>query len=249
MNKFFRVIATLFTSLLLFQGSIIVYADGSPEPEDNDSKETTQVTDTSNTSTPKKALTPDGNLTLVDDIKTNNTNDKEFLTVVSKSGNYFYIIVDRADNGEMNVHFLNLVDERDLLDLIDEETKEPEPEPIIIEPTPIEEPDPEPETPKKSGIGGIIALLALLGLAAGGVYYYFNFIKPNQENGNPDNLDDFDWDDEDEDIEIEIVEDEEDYPQFARETNEPVGVSSVTTIEEQEKIAELQDELFGEEEE
>ena len=44
------------------------------------------------------------------------------MTVVSKNGNYFYIIVDRADNGENNVHFLNLVDERDQMDLIEEGT-------------------------------------------------------------------------------------------------------------------------------
>ena len=65
-------------------------------------------------------LTLDGNLTLVDDITSEKTG-KQFITVVSKNGNYFYIIIDRDDEGENTVHFLNLVDEADLLNLMDEE--------------------------------------------------------------------------------------------------------------------------------
>ena len=65
-------------------------------------------------------LTPDGNLTLVDDITSEKTG-KQFITVVSKNGNYFYIIIDRDDEGGNTVHFLNLVDEADLLNLMDEE--------------------------------------------------------------------------------------------------------------------------------
>ncbi|MBQ6490562.1 MAG: DUF4366 domain-containing protein [Solobacterium sp.] len=65
-------------------------------------------------------LTPDGNLTLVDDITSEKTG-KQFITVISKSGNYFYIIIDRDDKGENTVHFLNLVDEVDLLSLMDDD--------------------------------------------------------------------------------------------------------------------------------
>ena len=64
------------------------------------------------------AFTPDGNLTLVDDYVT--ATGKQFLTVVTKAGNYFYIIIDRDADGNRNVHFLNQVDERDLLSLMDE---------------------------------------------------------------------------------------------------------------------------------
>ena len=59
------------------------------------------------------ALTPEGNLTLVDDYHTSYSDGsgQQFITLVSKSGNTFYLVIDRNDKGENTVHFMNLVDE------------------------------------------------------------------------------------------------------------------------------------------
>ena len=73
-------------------------------------------------------LTPTGNMTLVDDILQDESyvvqdkkvlKDKQFITVETKNGNYFYIIIDRSGETE-NIYFLNMVDESDLLALIDD---------------------------------------------------------------------------------------------------------------------------------
>ena len=69
------------------------------------------------------ALTPEGNLTLVDDYHTNYSDGsgQQFITLVSKSGNTFYLVIDRNAKGQQTVHFMNLVDEADLLDLMEED--------------------------------------------------------------------------------------------------------------------------------
>ena len=69
------------------------------------------------------ALTPEGNLTLVDDYHTDYSDGsgQQFITLVSKSGATFYLVIDRNAKGQQTVHFMNLVDEADLLSLMEEE--------------------------------------------------------------------------------------------------------------------------------
>ena len=72
------------------------------------------------------ALTPEGNLTLVDDYHTDYSDGsgQQFITLVSKSGATFYLVIDRNAKGQQTVHFMNLVDEADLLTLMEEEDAE-----------------------------------------------------------------------------------------------------------------------------
>ena len=69
------------------------------------------------------ALTPEGNLTLVDDYHTSYSDGsgQQFITLVSKSGATFYLVIDRNSKGAQTVHFMNLVDEADLLALMEED--------------------------------------------------------------------------------------------------------------------------------
>ena len=129
-------------------------------------------------------LTPEGNLTVVDDYQTTFSDGtaQQFITLVSKSGAYFYLIIDRAADGDQTAHFLNMVDEADLLALMDEEDiPEPEPEPAPTpEPEPLPEPEPEPE--KEDGAGKfMLVLLVLAGIAGGGAYFWLKMREKQRE--------------------------------------------------------------------
>jgi len=160
-------------------------------------------------------LTPDGNLTLVDDIAEEQSEDKQYMTVVTKNGNYFYIIIDRAgDKG--NVYFLNMVDEADLLALIEDMdtvqqtpvvTPQPEPEPEVTT-------EPEQQEEKSGGTSGILLLLLLVGGGVGGAFYYFKVLKnrPNTKGSTDLEEYEFDYDEDDKyqlDDEYETEEEEE----------------------------------------
>ena len=128
-------------------------------------------------------LTPEGNLTVVDDYQTTFSDGtaQQFITLVSKSGAYFYLIIDRAADGDQTAHFLNMVDEADLLVLMDEEDiPEPEPEPPPTpEPEPMPEPEPEPE--KEDGAGKFVLVLLVLAGIAGGAYFWLKMREKQRE--------------------------------------------------------------------
>ncbi len=131
------------------------------------------------------SLTPNGNMTLIDDYV---IGDTQYITVQTKSGNYFYIIIDRSGETE-NVHFLNKVDEADLLPLLDEEFDfNIGTEQETTEDPPVIEPDDKAEQRKEILTRGLV--LAGIFAAVGGGIYVFSKKKPNKGNAKPDNHDD-----------------------------------------------------------
>ena len=138
------------------------------------------------------ALTPEGNLTLVDDYHTNYSDGsgQQFITLVSKSGETFYLVIDRNAKGQNTVHFMNLVDEADLLVLMEEEAadaytaekeaaaqaeldrlKAEEEAKKAAEEAANTEPPKENKVTKYAG--AFLGVVALIALAAGGIFYAF----------------------------------------------------------------------------
>ena len=139
------------------------------------------------------ALTPEGNLTLVDDYYTNYSDGsgQQFITLVSKSGNTFYLVIDRNSKGAQTVHFMNLVDEADLLALMEEEdadayTAEKEAAAKAEQgklkaeeeaKKAAEEAEKAADAPKENKVtkyaAGFLGVVALIALVAGGGAYFF----------------------------------------------------------------------------
>jgi len=186
-NKKIRMIIALFAVVLCMAAlPLTAYAGGGEESEAEPPAEATTPEPESTPQPNPVTLTPDGNLTLVDDIEGEQAEDKQFITVVTKNGNYFYIIIDRAGDTD-NVYFLNMVDEADLLALIEDmdtttttppTTVTPQPEPTP-DPEPAAEPEPEAEE-KGGGMGGIMIFVLLLAIGGGGAFYYLKVLKPKQ---------------------------------------------------------------------
>ena len=174
-------------------------------------------------------LTPEGNATLVDDFY----GDKQLITVTTKAGNYFYILIDRAnEDAETAVHFLNQVDEADLMALMEDGEAQEAPAVCICkekcqagavntscevcavnmaecagaEPEP--EPEPEPEEEKSGGMGALALVMVLLVLGGGGAFAYIKFIRPKQASKASADPDDYDFADEEEYINEDEPEEE-----------------------------------------
>ena len=116
-NKITRTLTAFAAALILMGGfSVPAFAQGAaaeqPAPDATD--DSGVVVEESEEAKP---LTPDGNATLVDDFGGN----KQLITVTTKAGNYFYILIDRANEDKKTaVHFLNQVDEADLMALMED---------------------------------------------------------------------------------------------------------------------------------
>ena len=192
-------------------------------------------TDTTEDGKPPFAFTPDGNMTLIDDFlqievpgdEETEQVEKQFITVQSKNGNTFYIVIDR--NGETeNVYFLNLVDEADLMALMESEEGETEAptcsctdkcvigaintnceicrtnmsectgkEPVV-EPEPEQPTEPVEEPDEKKSANFLPLIIVLIAGAGGFAVYWFKFRKPKAKTSGNTDLDDYDFGEDDE---------------------------------------------------
>ena len=148
------------------------------------------------------ALTPEGNLTLVDDYHTDYSDGsgQQFITLISKSGATFYLVIDRNAKGQNTVHFMNLVDEADLLALMEEEAadaytaeKEAAAQAELDRLKAEEEAKKAAEEAAASGeeqpkenkvtkiASGFLGVVVLIALAAGGGFYAFTKQKQKKQ--------------------------------------------------------------------
>lgn len=228
-KRIFKTLSALCAALVLMGSfSVTAFAQGTEQPpaEDATNDENVVVEETENS----PALTPEGNAALVDDFGGN----KQLITVTTKAGNYFYILIDRAnEDKETAVHFLNQVDEADLMALTGEEetpatcscttkcvagavnTSCPvcavnmtecvgkEAKPEV----PTEPTEPAAEEPeKKSGMGGILVVLLIVSLGGGAAFYIFKQKKAKPQTKGSADLDDYDYGEDE--YEFEPYEDE-----------------------------------------
>ncbi len=162
-------------------------------------------------------LTPSGNLTLVDDFGERNGEGQQFVTLVTKNGNYFYLIIDRDEKGEETVHFLNLVDERDLFALMEDDEKAAYESQLAAEQAAREaaekaaaeaasltgesetqKPEDEPaKEGKKTNMAPILIIIVLMAAAGGGWFFMQTKKKKKAESAPDPDVDYTDEDDED----------------------------------------------------
>ena len=172
------------------------------------------------------ALTPNGNLTLVDDLDEEASKEMQFMTVTTRDGSYYYIVIDRSGNSE-NVYFLNAVDTADLMNLMSEDEKaqfeennQTEAESVITPEVNIGDEEENPPVEQKAETGKenrinmalpTLGIFAVIGALIAGAYYMLKIrSKKNRADIGVDRefYDDEEYENEDEADEKAETEDE-----------------------------------------
>lgn len=170
------------------------------------------------------AFSESGNLSLLDDVGTDEAKELEYMTVQTKSGAVFYLVIDRSADTE-NVYFLNQVDELDLMAIMDdaqkteyensvaekEETATPD---VTEEPSePVEE-VPEEKTEIQTVNPAVFGVIGVAAIAIIGGYMFMKKKSKKDDAGLEEDLefyDDEEYENEDdvEEQEIEFIDLEE----------------------------------------
>ena len=164
--------------------------------------------------TPEGQITPDGNLSLVDDLDYSARGGLQFMTVTTRNGHVYYIVIDRTANSQ-NVYFLNQVDEYDLMNVLSDgdreqlekdkaSTSQPKPQNVVaVQPVETAKPSgAEQQRPAKGDLDSdVIRVAFFAGLALLVVLaYYILKIRPQKQGA---------FDDEEEEEEEEEYENED----------------------------------------
>ena len=158
-NKVMKKVLMIMLSatMLIGSASVTAFAQANENAEQAETAE--QVIEEQPAEQPATEGTPfstSGNGQLVDDKE--NDSSKQFLTVQTKNGNTFYMVIDRSGTSE-NVYMMSLVDEQDLAEFLDEnEETEKKEESAVVLPEITTTPEPEttvqPETEVKQESSG-----------------------------------------------------------------------------------------------
>lgn len=237
MRKVFMVLTLCLTMILGSSMNAYAYVDESAGTETeattkavvveeeltSDTEETTETESEEadeETEESAGAFSESGNLSLLDDVETDEAKELEYMTVQTKSGAVFYLVIDRSADTE-NVYFLNQVDELDLMAIMDDAQKQEyesslKEEPQEVPETPIEdEPtadEPVDEEPQADLQTNNLALFGVIGVIAALVIGGYVFMKKKAKKDGADLDEDLEFYDDE-----EYENEDEQEPEFAEE--------------------------------
>ena len=187
------------------------------ETEEESTEETNSETETEEGSV--GAFSESGNLSLLDDVGSDEAKELEYMTVQTKCGAVFYLVIDRSADSE-NVYFLNQVDELDLMAIMDDAQKQEyenslQEEPMIQETPADDEPvvdEPVEEEPQAGLQTNNLALFGVIGVIAVAVIGGYAFMKKKAKKDGADLDEDLEFYDDE-----EYENEDEQEPEFAEE--------------------------------
>ena len=215
---------------------VIIWTSEPTEPQETRPAETTPPATEPAPTQPSPAPTEPEVETnaIVRDLMYHEETNKQFITVETRSGEVFYIIIDYdaptdENNEHFHTYFLNKVDDADLQALLEDGTvvtcscvnrceagavntaceicakNMTECAGTYVEPEPTVPPtEPDKEPEEKTSPAAIVAVLLLIGLLGAMAFFFLKGKIPNTQTKGDTNLDDYDYG----------IEDDEEYADF-----------------------------------
>lgn len=218
---------------------VVIWTSEPTEPQETRPADTTpSVTEPSPTTPPATEPEVETNA-IVRDLMYHEATNKQFITVETRSGEVFYIIIDYdaptdENNEQFHTYFLNKVDDADLKALLEDGAvatckcvkrckagavntaceicakNMTECAGTYVEPEPTIPPtEPVEEPEEKNSPAAIVAVFLLIGLLGAVAVFYLKGKKPNTQAKGSTNLDDYDYGIDDDDEYVEFEECEE----------------------------------------